>query len=244
VTFRSLSYANITSSAALFFALGGGAYALTIPNNSVGTKQLRAGAVTEAKVKRGTLLRVDFKSGQLFAGAKGTTGPIGSQGAAGPAGAKGDSGPMGLTGPSTGAAGGDLTGNYPGPTIAANAVNSAKLAPLSVNTGHLADSAVTNSKLADGAVGYSKINFLANSGVVDISYSLSASICQDVQVLDANAVGGGAGERILLSGYSIDSHIVAMGMTSGVSGAFYIRVCNIGTVAQGGNATFYVLGVR
>jgi hypothetical protein len=46
-----LSYANVISSLALFAALGGGAYAaISLPANSVGTKQLRARAVTPRKI--------------------------------------------------------------------------------------------------------------------------------------------------------------------------------------------------
>jgi hypothetical protein len=47
-----LTYANVTASLALFLALGGGAYAAaTLPANSVGSRQLRTGAVQRAKIK-------------------------------------------------------------------------------------------------------------------------------------------------------------------------------------------------
>ncbi len=40
-----LTYANVMATAALFIALGGGAYAaFKVPKNSVGTKQLKNGA--------------------------------------------------------------------------------------------------------------------------------------------------------------------------------------------------------
>src|SRR5687768_6963382 len=76
-----LTFSNVVSLMALFIALGGGAYALTIPNNSVGSRQLKKNAVTTAKIKRsavtsakvknGSLLARDFKPGQLPAGPTG-----------------------------------------------------------------------------------------------------------------------------------------------------------------------------
>jgi hypothetical protein len=80
----------------LSVALGGTSYAaITLPKDSVGTKQLKkravtgkkiaSNAVTSRKVKDGSLRGVDFAVGQLPAGPKGDTG---------------DQGPIGLTGPS------------------------------------------------------------------------------------------------------------------------------------------------
>ena len=62
----------------------------------------------------------------------------------------GETGATGATGPSTGAAGGALAGNYPNPTIAANAVTSAEIANNAVGTTEIADGAVTTAKLASG----------------------------------------------------------------------------------------------
>lgn len=85
-----LTYANVISSLALFLALSGGAYALTIPSNTIGSKQLkknavrasdiRANAVSSSKVKNLSLLAKDFKAGQLPAGAKGDKGATGDPG--------------------------------------------------------------------------------------------------------------------------------------------------------------------
>jgi hypothetical protein len=97
---------------ALFVASGGGAYAtLNLPENSVGTAQLRAGSVTaaklrngtvtSAKVKDGSLLGKDFRAGQLPTGPQG---PPGGPGPAGPPGKIGLTGETGLTG-KTGPAG-------------------------------------------------------------------------------------------------------------------------------------------
>jgi hypothetical protein len=60
-----LTYANLISSLALFVALGGSAYALSVPKNSIGPRELRRGAVTTAKVRNHSLKAMDFRRGQL-----------------------------------------------------------------------------------------------------------------------------------------------------------------------------------
>jgi hypothetical protein len=91
-----LTYANVVASLALFLALGGVSYAaVTLPKNSVGSKQIRPNAVTSSKVKDGSLLSKDFKAGQLPKGAKGDPGATGPQG---PQGAQGAQGSQGLKG--------------------------------------------------------------------------------------------------------------------------------------------------
>jgi len=106
----------VVSLVALTVALGGTSYAaITLPANSVGSKQIKpkgvkgsdiaSNAVTSPKVKDGSLLSKDFKPGQLVAGAPGATGPqglkgaTGATGATGPQGLKGDTGAPGATGP-------------------------------------------------------------------------------------------------------------------------------------------------
>ena len=89
---------------ALLVALGGTSYAaITLPKNSVGTKQLKRNAVTAAKIKSGavtgpdirkgavnsdkvadgSLMAGDFKAGQLPAGPPGQPGQTGQPGAPG-----------------------------------------------------------------------------------------------------------------------------------------------------------------
>jgi hypothetical protein len=70
---------------ALAVAMAGTGYAATaLPRNSVGGVQLKKNAVTSTKVKNGSLLRADFKPGQLIPGARGPAGPVGPAGPAGP----------------------------------------------------------------------------------------------------------------------------------------------------------------
>jgi hypothetical protein len=63
-----MTYANAMSTIALFLALGGGAYAVSVPRNSVGPAQLKKSAVTATKVKDHSLLLTDFRAGQLALG--------------------------------------------------------------------------------------------------------------------------------------------------------------------------------
>jgi hypothetical protein len=90
------SPALVLACTALLLTLGGVSYAAgVLPRNSVGTAQLKNNAVTSSKVKNHTLLRADFKNGQVPkgpAGPPGSTGPKGATGARGPTGATGASG--------------------------------------------------------------------------------------------------------------------------------------------------------
>ena len=107
--FQSPRYADVAATLALVIALGGTSYAaIKLPVNSVGSVQLKSGAVTSGKVKDRSLLAKDFKSGQLprgAAGAKGDPGAPGTPGAAGSPGSPGSPGqpggigPIGPTGP-------------------------------------------------------------------------------------------------------------------------------------------------
>lgn len=101
ISLRRPSPALVIACIALGVALGGTGYAtvLQVPQNSVGTPQLKNSAVTAkklapnavtgAKVQNRSLLRADFASGQLPAGPPGPAGPAGAAGPAGPAGLSG-----------------------------------------------------------------------------------------------------------------------------------------------------------
>ena len=78
------SPAMVVACIALVFAMTGAGYAAgMLGPNTVGTKQLKKNAVISSKVKNGSLLRADFKAGQIPAGPQGPAGPAGPQGAQG-----------------------------------------------------------------------------------------------------------------------------------------------------------------
>lgn len=106
------------ASVAVFLAMSGGAYALTLPRNSVGSQQIRsnavgaaeirsnavgaaeirAGAVRGSEVRNGSLRAADFAPGQLPSGPAGPQGPTGAPGPGGPQGPAGAQGPQGPAG--------------------------------------------------------------------------------------------------------------------------------------------------
>jgi hypothetical protein len=91
--------ANVTATVAIFVVLGGVGYAaVSLPANSVGTSQLRANAITSAKVRNGSLLARDFRSGQLPRGPQGAPGTPGAQGSPGAPGSPGVQGSPGSKG--------------------------------------------------------------------------------------------------------------------------------------------------
>jgi len=81
-----MTYANVVATVALFMVLTG---ASAVAATQIGTAGLKNNAVTSAKVKNGSLLRVDFRPGQLPRGPQGPPGLPGAPGANGLNGANG-----------------------------------------------------------------------------------------------------------------------------------------------------------
>jgi hypothetical protein len=110
---RRFSSAHAIAIAALFFALGGGAYAAvtSLPANSVGTKQLQNHSVTPVKLAQGgtpkALTPKQKKELKKLVKRFSKPGPTGPQGPRGETGAPGSSDVY-----IGGAGGGNLTGSY------------------------------------------------------------------------------------------------------------------------------------
>jgi hypothetical protein len=79
-----LTYANVMATIAVFVALGGTSYALSLPRNSVGSAQLRTNAVRSIDVKNRSLQATDLspRARNFLRGQQGSPGPVGPPGAA------------------------------------------------------------------------------------------------------------------------------------------------------------------
>lgn len=93
-----MTYANVMATAAVVFAMSGGAYALS---GGGGTSQ---GSAVAASAHRAVAVKAKKKHKKPVSGKPGPRGPAGPQGATGPAGPAGPAGPTGPVGP-TGATG-------------------------------------------------------------------------------------------------------------------------------------------
>ena len=119
---------------ALFIALGGTSYAAAkLPKNSVGSSQIRTGAVTQSKLQK------SLQSKLAKAGTPGPAGATGATGAPGPQGPKGDTGaqgPQGIQGVK-----GDT--GAPGPTAAGVGGTNLTVSPVGTPVASLSEASVT-----------------------------------------------------------------------------------------------------
>jgi hypothetical protein len=60
-----MDYANVMSTLAVFLALGGTSYALTLPRNSVGPTQLRPDSVGRSEIRRGAVRSSEIRNQSL-----------------------------------------------------------------------------------------------------------------------------------------------------------------------------------
>jgi hypothetical protein len=126
-----LSYSNVLATLALFIALGGAAVAAGLPKSSVGTRQLKRGAVTAAKLHRGAVTSGKLAPKSVIAG---------------------------KLGPSAVTPGNIGNGAVTTAKLAAGSVIASTIKNGVVTTNKLANEAVTTPKLAKDSVTASKLS--------------------------------------------------------------------------------------
>lgn len=154
-----LSYSNVIATIALFIALGGAAVAAGLPKNSVGTKQIKRGAVTAAKVKRSAITSGKIAPKAVTAGKLGPFAVL-----------PGNLGNGVITAEKLG------DGSVIATKIKNGVITSNKLTNDAVTTNKLGDGAVTSAKIDNGAVNSNKLG----EGSVSLS-KLGKSVIGQIQ---------------------------------------------------------------
>ncbi|MFN8361332.1 MAG: hypothetical protein U0264_15575 [Candidatus Kapaibacterium sp.] len=125
----------------------------TVASNAITTPKILDGAITTPKLSDGAVTTLKITDGAI------TTAKVNSAGATSGQALTFDGANVRWGSPSpSGAAGGDLSGVYPNPTVASNAITSSKILDAAITTQKLSDGVVTTAKIADGAITTAKVN--------------------------------------------------------------------------------------